>query len=595
MEAAGLTLGEDEIAAGFVEIANASMADAIAQVSVARGVDPRGHVLVGFGGAAGQHVCAIARRLGIRTILLHPLAGLLSAYGIGQADVTWDAEHDAGRLPLDPGQALPAAVREILDQLEARGVAALGEEGVGVSALRSERLLDLRYRGSEAALTLARPAENAEQADSWLAAFAAEHHRRFGYTRPDCGVEIVTARLRAVAPADAIGQERAGSASTRGASDEPAPRLAAPVRRASVHFAGEGRLETDVYLREDLSAGSELAGPALILEESGTVVLDPGFVLRVDAEGVLRLRDADPRSDRSDTASSAAGAEGGDLDRPDPIRLEVFGNRFMSMAEQMGAVLRNTAVSTNIKERLDYSCAIFDAEGGLVANAPHIPVHLGAMGATVRAVRDRFPELSPGDAVVTNDPFEGGSHLPDVTVVTPVFVSAASTPHFFVASRGHHADVGGTTPGSMPPDSSCLEEEGVLIPAFRLVSGGRLAEARMRALLVGGRYPARCPDDNLADLEAMVAANRAGEGLLAAFVDEQGERAVAVTMRQLQRASAEKVSHGFGHARLREGRGRGRPDAGGLCGHRARGSLQPQRPPRRGRGRAHLCRSFPGR
>ena len=546
MASAGLDLDEEEIAAGFVEIANASMADAIAQVSVARGVDPRDHVLVGFGGAGGQHVCALARRLGIQTILLHPLAGLLSAYGIGVADVTWDAQHDAGRLPLEPGPALPTGVCTLFEQLEARGEEALAGEGVQMSGLRRERLLDLRYRGSESALTLARPEEGGEGADAWLAAFAAEHRRRFGYVRPDSAVEIVTARVHAVAPAARAGHGSADSDSDPVRSEGRPVTVAEPVRRASVHFAQEGRLETDVYRREDLLPGAELAGPAVILEESGTVVLDPGFVLRVDGEGVLRLQDTVSERASSDGPAAPNPSSKVDLQRPDPVRLEVFGNRFMSMAEQMGAVLRNTAVSTNIKERLDYSCAIFDAEGGLVANAPHIPVHLGAMGATVRAVRARFPRMVPGDAVVTNDPFAGGSHLPDVTVVTPVFVANGEAADFFVASRGHHADLGGSTPGSMPPDSTRLEEEGVLIPAFRLVSGGELAEARMRGLLTAGPYPARCPDDNVSDLEAMVAANRAGERLLRAFVEEQGERAVAVTMAQLQRASAAKVSREIG-------------------------------------------------
>ncbi len=544
METAGLALTEDEIAAGFVEIANASMAEAIAQVSVARGIDPRGHVLIGFGGAGGQHACAIARRLGIETILLHPLAGLLSAYGIGVADVTWDAQRDAGRLTLDPGGRLPAALEALLVELEAQGRAALATEGVAVGALRTERALDLRYRGSESALTLKAPAAGSDRGDSWLKAFAAEHRRRFGYTRPEREVEIVTVRVRAVAPPEDANLGLARGAEVKDAESggsarrptEPAPQ---PLRRVSVHFAEEGRLDTPIYRREDLRAECELAGPALILEETGTVVLDPGFVLKLDGEGVLHLRDCEKGLHAAATRPQAVDPE---IQRPDPVRLEVFGNRFMSMAEQMGAVLRNTAVSTNIKERLDYSCAVFDAQGGLVANAPHIPVHLGAMGATVRAVRARFPDLASGDAVVTNDPFEGGSHLPDVTVVSPVFVSGAQGPSFFVASRGHHADLGGTTPGSMPPDSTCLEDEGVLIPAFRLVSQGRFAEARVRALLGGARYPARCPDDNVADLVAMVAANRAGERLLKAFVIEQGARVVAVTMEQLQRASAAKVA-----------------------------------------------------
>jgi 5-oxoprolinase (ATP-hydrolysing) len=239
-----------------------------------------------------------------------------------------------------------------------------------------------------------------------------------------------------------------------------------------------------------------------------------------------------------------------DLSRPDPVRLEVFGNRFMSIAEQMGAVLRNTSVSTNIKERLDYSCAVFDGEGGLVANAPHIPVHLGAMAETVRVVGARFADLAEGDVVVTNDPAAGGSHLPDVTTVTPVF-TGGDEPVFFVASRGHHADLGGRTPGSMPADSRSLEEEGVLLEPFRVVRSGHFDEERLRRVLTGARYPARNPDDNVADLQAMVAANRCGVGLLRELAGEQGLAAVVTTMRQLQEAAAGKVAREI--ARLPDG------------------------------------------
>ncbi|MGH7337557.1 MAG: hydantoinase B/oxoprolinase family protein, partial [Myxococcota bacterium] len=294
-----------------------------------------------------------------------------------------------------------------------------------------------------------------------------------------------------------------------------------------------------IHRGEDLAPGHAIAGPALILEATGTVVVDPGFALRVDDEGVLRLHD-DQGAAAADTA----------LDAADPVRIEVFGNRCMSIAEQMGAVLRNTSISTNIKERLDYSCAVFDGEGGLVANAPHIPVHLGAMAETVAVVRSRFPDLADGDAVVTNDPFAGGSHLPDVTVVTPVF-AGATAPSFFVASRGHHADIGGTSPGSIPADSRSLEEEGVLIEPFRAVRAGRFDEARLRSLLTGARYPARRPDDNVAELTAMIAANRAGARLLESWVAEQGIAPIAATMRQLQIAAAGKVRREI--ARLPDG------------------------------------------
>jgi 5-oxoprolinase (ATP-hydrolysing) len=266
LEGADLPMSEDEIAAGFVEIANASMAEAIAQVSVARGVDPRGHVLVGFGGAGGQHVCGIARRLGMRTILLHPLAGLLSAYGIGVADVTWDAQHDAGRVELVPGGALPGGIESLFVELEARGLEALSEEGVSGERMRRERLLDLRYRGSETALAIAAPPGQPEHADDWLTAFAEEHRRRFGYTRPERAVEIVTVRLRAVAPSESPASLSAGVGTFPGADEGRV------LREASVYFSGLGRLSTPVYRREDLAPGSEVKGPALILEDTGTVV-----------------------------------------------------------------------------------------------------------------------------------------------------------------------------------------------------------------------------------------------------------------------------------------------------------------------------------
>ncbi len=519
LRAEGFERSLDEIAAGFVAVANASMAEAISQVTTARGVDPRDCALVGFGGACGQHVCALARALGMRHVVLHPLAGVLSAWGIGQAEISWDGQRDAGRVPLPAdGQPLPKAVREAWETLAGAGRAALRSEGIPAARQRIERSLDLRYAGSETALCVREPDDG-----RFVAAFEREHEARFGYLRPGRRIEIVTARLRAV------------SHDTR----EPAPvapRLAAevaapePLRRERVWFPELGRVDAPLYAREQLPVGASLAGPALVLEEIGTLVLDPGFRLRVQADGVLRLEDeAGPgRPQRQE------------LEPADPVRLEVFAHRFMSIAEQMGAVLRNTSISTNIKERLDYSCAVFDAEAGLVANAPHIPVHLGAMGETVRVVKQRFPDLAPGDVVATNDPAAGGSHLPDVTLVSPVFAGAAQ-PAFFVASRGHHADIGGIAPGSMPADSHTLEEEGVLIEPLRIARAGRFDEALVRQRLVSARYPARAPDDNVAELEAMLAANRTGVRLLEALAAEQGVQAVSVTMAQLQRAAAGKV------------------------------------------------------
>ena len=525
--AAGHDFDRDGIAAGFVEIANASMAHAIAEVSVARGVDPRDCALVGFGGAAGQHVCAVARELGIRTVLLHPLAGVLSAYGIGMADISWDGQRDAGRVALVDGRELPDVVRGLLAELEREGRRVLVAEGRGAEALRVEHLLDLRYLGTETPLSVPAPADG-----DYAAAFAAHHRDHFGYIRPGRPIEAVTARVRVSASSGLAPV----TADPKAAGDAPRPvGDATALRRERVWFPGVGRVDVPVFTRESLLPGVPLRGPALVLEDTGTIVLDPGFVARLGGDGVLVLEDE----------SGAARPDPLDLSQPDPIRLEVFGNRFMSIAEQMGAVLRNTSVSTNIKERLDYSCAVFDGSGGLVANAPHIPVHLGAMAETVSHVRTTFPELQPGDVVVTNDPAYGGSHLPDVTAVTPVFCGDPS-PAFFVASRGHHADIGGLTPGSMPAESTTLEEEGVVLHAFLAVRAGQFQEARFRAELTGARYPARNPDDNVAELEAMVAANRAGVALLEELVAERGREAVEITMEQLQRATAQKVAREIG-------------------------------------------------
>ncbi len=593
LAAEGHELDRDAVAAGFLEVANACMADAIAEVSVVRGVDPRDCALVGFGGASGQHVCAIARSLGIRTVLLHPFAGILSAYGIGMADVSWDGQRDAGRVLLGSIAAaattsLPASVADRLDELERQGRAAIAAEAPDAEApLRIERLLDLRYRGTETPLSVAEP-----DTGNFQAAFEADHQTRFGYTRPGRPVEIVTARVRVTVSREASSgsskEPSSGSSKepTSGSSKEPSsipskepssipskeqvesPRKPDPfavvpeaLRVQRVWFPGLGRIAVPVYDRSALEPGCEFRGPAVVLEDTGTLILDPGFSAHLGAEQILVLTDE----------TGARRAEVIDYSRADPIRLEVFGNRFMSIAEQMGGVLRNTSVSTNIKERLDYSCAVFDASGGLVANAPHIPVHLGAMAETVRHVRLRFPGLGPGDVVVTNDPAAGGSHLPDVTAVTPVFAKDSfensfpghddgsapdsdshPAPAFFVASRGHHADIGGVTPGSMPPDSHSLEEEGVVLEAFLAVRAGRFDEQHLRERLTGARYPARNPDDNLAEIEAMVAANRCGERLLEEMMAEHGRPAIEMTMAQLQRAAAQKVGREIG--RLPDGR-----------------------------------------
>jgi 5-oxoprolinase (ATP-hydrolysing) len=537
LRAAGHPRSLDAVAAGCLEVANATMAQAIQQVSVARGVDPRSCALVGFGGAGGQHVCAVARTLAIRHVLLHPLAGLLSAYGIGVADVTWDGQRDAGRVSLEAGGRPPEPVTALLEALEAEGRAALAAEGISPAEVRAERLLDLRYRGAETALAIPSPS-----GEDWAEAFAAAHRSRFGYDRPGRAVEVVAARVRTCAAPPGVRE-----AALRPVP--PAPGLSAAPGEVEAWFPGLGRVRAPLYPREILREGDLLEGPAIVLEDTGTIVVDPGFRGRVGAEGVLQLEDVGTTAVQTG-ADAGIRQPGGEGAPPDPVRLEVLGNRFASIAEQMGAVLRNTAVSTNIKERLDYSCAVFDGAGGLVANAPHIPVHLGAMQETVRALRTVFPDPGPDEVWMTNDPFAGGSHLPDVTVVTPVFTGRGG-PRFFVASRGHQADLGGKAPGSMPADSVSLAEEGVLIPPLRLVRGGRFDEAAVRARLEGARWPARSPDDNVADFEAMVAANRWGADALRSLAEALGEGSVETAMRDLQEAAAGKVRREI--ARLEDG------------------------------------------
>ncbi len=501
----------EEAAAGFFEIACERMAEAIKQISVARGYDVRDHTLALFGGAAGQHGCAIARRLGIRKLLLHPLAGVLSAYGIGLAELAWHGEQDVGRVRFDA--AALAATSQTFERLAAEGRANLGDEGVAGEDMREERRLDLRYHGSETSIDV--PLADAGE---MRARFEDAHRRRFGYARPAHPIEAVTARVTVRATNAPSGRARIarGGVPERAIDERP--------------LWQSGRfVAAPVWPREALGPGARLTGPALVLEDTGTIVVDEGFALSADDRGQIWLSDLAPQQ-----RAAAVGPE------RDPVQLELFYNRFMSIAEQMGQVLQRTALSTNIRERLDFSCAVFDAQGGLVANAPHIPVHLGAMGETVRAVKRAHPDPAPGDAFASNDPAAGGSHLPDITVVTPVFHDDAVA--FFVASRGHHADVGGITPGSMPPAARRLDEEGVVLRNLKLVSDGTFDEARLRRALADGPHPARDPDQNVADIEAQLAANQLGATLLAELCAHHGAATVAAYMQHVQDNAAEKVA-----------------------------------------------------
>ena len=516
----------DEVAAGLFSIANANMAEAIRQVSIAKGRDARDYALVVFGGAGGQHACPIARQLGIRTLIFDRFAGVLSALGMGLADIAWHGEADAGHRPVD--EALPETLAADAERLAAEGRHVLVDSGVSPDAIEIVRRLDLRYAGTDTALSIRtdRPEGQSFDVSAARRDFEREHEALFGYARPEHPVEAVALRI------EVIGRERPADISDTNSAEPPAerPPLPAPRRRQRM-FTGAGFEDVPVIRREDLPCGAALPGPALILDETGTIALDPGFELEVLPGGRAIARDLRPDA----TAVAERGIE------VDPIRLEIFNNLFMSIATQMGTALKRTAMSTNIRERLDFSCAIFDPDGRLVANAPHIPVHLGAMGETVKGILEAHPSPSPGTVFAANDPAAGGSHLPDITVVTPVHDDRGELV-FFTASRGHHADVGGITPGSMPPFSSRLDEEGVVLRAVRIVSGGRFDKDAALAALTAGPHPARDPRENLADLQAQAAANHTGAELLRRLTREVGQETVLAYMRHVQDNAAARVA-----------------------------------------------------
>ncbi len=503
----GVSRGATEVAHGFFRVAVESMAAAIQKVSVGRGHDVRTHGMVVFGGAGGQYACPIAKRLGICTLVFHPYAGVLSAFGMGVANFEWHGERDAGRVDL--AGPLPDEWSAAFAELEATGRGALARDAESAPRWHTRRRVALRYRGTETALDV----DWGEPA-AMRAAFESRHRDEFGYVRPDHVVEAATLRV---------------AVELRGPKAElpqVEPGTGEPERIVELWSDG-AQVAAPVYRRENFPIGVEVPGPALVLDATGTIVIDRGFVGLRDERDYLLVRDtaAEPRREEADTSV-------------DPVLLEVFNNQFTSIAEQMGVVLQRTAMSTNIRDRLDFSCAVFDADGGLVANAPHIPVHLGAMGESVRAVLRAHPGSKPGQVFVTNDPAAGGSHLPDVTVVTPVH-DAAGRLRFVVASRGHHADVGGITPGSMPPFSSSLQDEGVVLRNLSIVEGGRFRESLLREVLERGPHPARNPDENLADIQAQIAANEKGMQLLDELLGRYGLDVVEAYMQHIQDNAAE--------------------------------------------------------
>jgi 5-oxoprolinase (ATP-hydrolysing) len=514
----------EDVAEGFIQIAVQQMANAIKKISVARGYDVTRYTLQCFGGAGGQHACLVADALGMTRVLVHPLAGVLSAYGMGLADQNVIREQAVElKLALD---ALP----EIAAKLDALAAAAGGElarQQASAGAITTHRRVHVRYEGSDSALVVGWPEPGAgasspvELLAAITAGFEAAYRQRFAFLMQGKGLVVEAVSVEAVVAGDAPAEPRHALHPPR---EVP--------RRSTVPVYSGGRwFDAALVVREDLRPGDVIPGPAIIAEQNATTVVEPGWEAALTALDHLVLERREARA-----VTYAAGTTA------DPVLLEVFNNLFMNIAEQMGLQLQNTAYSVNIKERLDFSCALFDTDGHLIANAPHMPVHLGSMGESIKTViRENAGTMQPGDVYVLNDPYHGGTHLPDITVITPVYLGDAAQPTFYVGSRGHHADIGGTTPGSMPPFSTRIEEEGVQINNVKLVDRGVLREAEMIALLQSGEYPSRNPQQNMADLKAQIAANEKGVQELRKMVDQFSLDVVQAYMRHVQDNAEESV------------------------------------------------------
>ena len=499
----------EDLADGFLRIAVENMANAIKKISVQRGYDVGRYTLQCFGGAGGQHACLVADALGMTSVFVHPFAGVLSAYGMGLAEIRALRERQ-----FEQPMSEMAGASEMLASLADEAKAEVASQGITPSAVRTEYRAFLRLKGSHQSLEVDFGTEQ-ELRDR----FKAAHKARYGFDGGDRELVFEALAVEAIGTAASI-------------PDAPREKTVVPPKASdSVRsvFGGSAR-EVPLYDRDTMQPGQRLMGPAIIKEPTGTNVIEPGWQAEINSFGHLILTRVVPL-DRQEAIGTDA----------DPVMLEVFNNLFMSIAEQMGATLANTAYSVNIKERLDFSCALFDPSGGLVANAPHVPVHLGSMSESIRTVIRLNPDMKAGDVFVLNAPFNGGTHLPDITVVTPVFNDAGTEALFYVASRGHHADIGGRTPGSAPPDSTHIEEEGVLIDNFKMIDAGTFRETETRALLGSGPYPCRNIDENMADLAAQVAANETGLREVKRMIEQFGLKTVHAYMRHVQDNAEECV------------------------------------------------------
>ena len=503
----------ESVAEGFVHIAVQQMANAIKKISVARGYDVTNYTLQCFGGAGGQHACLVADALGMSRVLVHPLAGVLSAYGMGLADQSLIREQAVEmRLSAETMHAWQPALQALAQRAEQE----LRAQPLGNGQIVVRQRVHLRYEGSDAALIV--PFGSCQDIQ---AGFEQAYRQRFAFLMSGKALVVEAVSVEAVITGDAPSEQLQALSPLR---EVP--------QRDSVRMYGQGRWEkAALVVRADMRAGDQIAGPAIIAEPNATTVIEPGWRAQLTALDHLVLTRVTPRA-----VTYAAGT------RVDPVLLEVFNNLFMNIAEQMGLQLQNTAYSVNIKERLDFSCALFDAHGNLIANAPHMPVHLGSMGESIKTViNENRGRMQAGDVFVLNDPYHGGTHLPDVTVITPVYLPDHEAPLFYVGSRGHHADIGGTSPGSMPPFSTSIEQEGVQIQNFKLVERGVLREVAMVALLSAGAHPSRNPAQNMADLRAQIAANEKGVQELRRMVAHYGLAVVQAYMGHVQDNAEESV------------------------------------------------------
>ncbi|MGH8792005.1 MAG: hydantoinase B/oxoprolinase family protein [Stackebrandtia sp.] len=522
----------EEVAAGYLRIAVSNMAEAIKRISVQRGHDVTEYALSTFGGAGGQHACAVAEALGMSRVLAHPLAGVLSAYGIGLADVAATREVSVER-KLDPDTLVEIA--DAAKELTAEASAELTAQDLAADSLVADARVHLKYAGTDTALPV-RLASIPDMIDE----FEDSYRRHFSFLMPERDVVAAAVAVEVTSAGESVDERELPE------TDEP-PRPADHVRM----FCGEWT-EVPLYRREDLRAGQTVAGPAVVAESGATTVVDPGWRARVNSRNHLLLHHVDGTSGRTSAD-----------ERVDPVMLELFNNLFMSVAEQMGYRLQATANSVNIKERLDFSCAVFDPRGNLISNAPHMPVHLGSMGESIKTViADSGDDMRAGDSYVLNNPYAGGTHLPDITVVTPVFDAAGREILFYVASRGHHAEIGGVTPGSMPAFSSRIDEEGVLISNQLLARYGRLCETEMTQLLTSANYPSRNPVNNLADLRAQIAANERGVSELRGLVGHFGLDVVHAYMGHVRDNAAQAVRSVI--TKLRDGSTRYELDDGSI-------------------------------